>query len=335
MSVFIIAEAGVNHNGSIDLAKKLIDAACNAGADAVKFQSFKAENLATKNSQKATYQKETTNIEESQFEMLKKLELSENYYKTLINKCKKLKIDFISTPYNFEDVDFLDDLDVFAFKVASGQLTELPFLRYVAKKNKLVIISTGMATFEEIGEALETAKSGGCNELAIFHCVSSYPTPLSAANLAKIEFLKKEFSVHVGLSDHTEGTIAGIAATALGATLIEKHFTLSRTLGGVDSSFSLEPDEMHELVVKTDETYNALGNNHRSRPKLEKENKIFRRSLYFVQDLKVGDMITEKHVRRIRPGFGLSPKYYKQILNKKALRNIKKGERVSWEDFEK
>ena len=200
---------------------------------------------------------------------------------------------------------------------------------------KPIIISTGMATFEEIGEALETAKSGGCNEIAIFHCVSSYPTPLSAANLAKIEFLKKEFSVHVGLSDHTEGTIAGIAATALGATLIEKHFTLSRTLGGVDSSFSLEPDEMHELVIKTDETYKALGNNNRSRPKLEKENKIFRRSLYFVQDLKVGEVITEKHVRRIRPGFGLLPKYYKQIINKKALRNIKKGERVSWEDFEK
>ena len=334
-SPFVIAEISANHNGSLQRALETVKAAKSCGVHAVKIQTYTPDTM-------------TIDCNLDDFKIHKGIWKGKNLYELygeaftpydwhekIFSYAKNIGVTIFSTPFDETAVDLLETLDTPAYKIASFEITDLPLLSYVASKGKPMLISTGMATFEEIGEALETAKSGGCNELAIFHCVSSYPTPLSAANLAKIEILKKEFSVHVGLSDHTEGTIAGIAATAIGATLIEKHFTLSRTLGGVDSSFSLEPDEMHELVIKTDETYNALGNNHRSRPKLEKENKIFRRSLYFVQDLKVGDMITEKHVRRIRPGFGLSPKYYKQILNKKALRNIKKGERVSWEDFEK
>lgn len=334
-SPFIIAEISANHNGSLERALETVKAAQLCGVHAVKIQTYTPDTMTIDckledfKIQKGIWRGKTL------YELYGEAFTPYEWHKKLFSYAKKIGVTIFSTPFDETAVDLLETLNTPAYKIASFEITDLPLLSYVASKGRPMLISTGMATFEEIGEALETAKSGGCNELAIFHCVSSYPTPLSAANLAKIEILKKEFSVHVGLSDHTEGTIAGIAATAIGATLIEKHFTLSRTLGGVDSSFSLEPDEMHELVIKTDETYNALGNNHRSRPKLEKENKIFRRSLYFVQDLKVGDMITEKHVRRIRPGFGLSPKYYKQILNKKALRNIKKGERVSWEDFEK
>lgn len=334
-SPFIIAEISANHNGSLERALETVKAAQLCGVHAVKIQTYTPDTMTIDceledfKIQKGIWRGKTL------YELYGEAFTPYEWHKKLFSYAKKIGVTIFSTPFDETAVDLLETLNTPAYKIASFEITDLPLLSYVASKGKPMLISTGMATFEEIGEALETAKSGGCNELAIFHCVSSYPTPLSAANLAKIGLLKKEFSVHVGLSDHTEGTTAGIAATAIGATLIEKHFTLSRTLGGVDSSFSLEPDEMHELVIKTDETYNALGNNNRSRPKLEKENKIFRRSLYFVQDLKVGDVITEKHVRRIRPGFGLSPKYYKQILNKKALRNIKKGERVSWEDFKK
>ena len=332
-SPFIIAEISANHNGSLERALETVKAAKLCGVHAVKIQTYTPDTMTIDSKledfkiQKGIWRGKTL------YELYGEAFTPYEWHKKLFSYAKKIGVTIFSTPFDETAVDLLETLNTPAYKIASFEITDLPLLSYVASKGKPMLISTGMATFEEIGEALETAKSGGCNELAIFHCVSSYPTPLSAANLAKIEFLKKEFSVHVGLSDHTEGTIAGIAATALGATLIEKHFTLSRTLGGVDSSFSLEPDEMHELVIKTDETYNALGNNLRSRPKLEKENKIFRRSLYFVQDLKVGEVITEKHVRRIRPGFGLSPKYYKQILGKKVLRDIKIGRRVSWEDI--
>ena len=295
-SPFIIAEISANHNGSLERALETVKAAQLCGVHAVKIQTYTPDTMTIDckledfKIQKGIWRGKTL------YELYGEAFTPYEWHKKLFSYAKKIGVTIFSTPFDETAVDLLETLNTPAYKIASFEITDLPLLSYVASKGKPMLISTGMATFEEIGEALETAKSGGCNELAIFHCVSSYPTPLSAANLAKIEILKKEFSVHVGLSDHTEGTIAGIAATAIGATLIEKHFTLSRTLGGVDSSFSLEPDEMHELVIKTDETYNALGNNHRSRPKLEKENKIFRRSLYFVQDLKVGDMITEKHV---------------------------------------
>lgn len=332
-SPFVIAEISANHNGSLQRALETVKAAKSCGVHAVKIQTYTPDTM-------------TIDCNLDDFKIHKGIWKGKNLYELygeaftpydwhekIFSYAKNIGVTIFSTPFDETAVDLLETLDTPAYKIASFEITDLPLLSYVASKGKPMLISTGMATFEEIGEALETAKSGGCNELAIFHCVSSYPTPISAANLAKINLLKKEFSVHVGLSDHTRGTTASIAATALGATLIEKHFTLSRAQGGVDSSFSLEPDEMRELVVKTNDTYHALGSDNYNRPKLEDENKIFRRSLYFVHELKVGDVITEKHVRRIRPGFGLSPKYYKQIINKKALRNIKKGERVSWEDF--
>ena len=333
-SPFVIAEISANHNGSIERAMETIKAAKLCGVHAVKIQTYTPDtmtincNHADFKIQKGIWKGRTL------YELYGEAFTPYDWHTKLFNYAKKVGVTIFSSPFDESAVDLLEELNTPAYKIASFEITDLPLLTYVASKKKPMLICTGMATFEEIGEALETAKVGGCNELAIFHCVSSYPTPLSAANLSKINLLKKEFSVHVGLSDHTRGTTAGVAATALGATLIEKHFTISRAQGGVDSSFSLEPDEMRELVIKTDETYHALGVNNFSRPKLEQENKIFRRSLYFVEALKAGDVITENHVRRIRPGFGLKPKYYEQILGKKVSRDVEKGERVSLEHLE-
>ena len=332
-SPFVIAEISANHNGSLERALETIKAAKSCGVHAVKIQTYTPDtmtidcNLDDFKIQKGIWKGKTL------YELYGEAFTPYDWHKKLFSYAKKIGVTIFSSPFDESAVDLLEELNTPAYKIASFEITDLPLLSYVASKKKPMLISTGLATFEEIGEALETAKVGGCKDLAIFHCVSSYPTPLSAANLSKIVLLKKEFSVHVGLSDHTRGTTAGIAATALGATLIEKHFTLSRAHGGVDSSFSLEPDEMRKLVVKTDDTYHALGSDNYTRPKLEDENKIFRRSLYFVEELKAGDVITARHVRRIRPGFGLLPKYHKQLLGKKTLRDIKKGRRVSWDDI--
>lgn len=328
-SPFVIAEISANHNGSLERALETIKAAKSCGVHAVKIQTYTPDtmtidcNLDDFKIQRGIWKGKTL------YELYGEAFTPYDWHKKLFSYAKKVGVTIFSTPFDETAVDLLETLNTPAYKIASFEITDLPLLSYVASKGKPMLISTGMATFEEIGEALETAKTGGCKELAIFHCVSSYPTPLSSANLAKINLLKKEFSVHVGLSDHTRGTVAGIAATALGISLIEKHFTLSRDQGGVDSSFSLEPAEMRELVIKTDETYLALGKNNCSRSKIEKENKIFRRSLYFVEDLRVGDVITEEHVRRIRPGFGLEPKYYDNVLGKKVKNNIKRGFRVT------
>ena len=332
-SPFIIAEISANHNGSIGRALDTIKAAKLCGVHAVKIQTYTPDTMTIDCNHKDFKIQKGIWKGKTLYELYGEAFTPYNWHKKLFSYAQKIGITIFSSPFDETAVDLLEALDTPAYKIASFEITDLPLLSYVASKGKPMLISTGMATFEEIGEALETAKVGGCNELAIFHCVSSYPTPISAANLVKINLLKKEFSVHVGLSDHTKGTTASIAATALGATVIEKHFTLSRAHGGVDSSFSLEPDEMRELVMKTDDTFQALGSYNYCRPKLENENKIFRRSLYFVEELKAGDIITERHVRRIRPGFGLSPKYYKEVLGKKAQRDIEKGRRVSWEDF--
>ena len=332
---FVIAEISANHNGNLERALETIKAAKLCGVHAVKIQTYTPDtmtidcNLDDFKIQKGIWKGKTL------YDLYGEAFTPYGWHKKLFSYAKKIGVTIFSTPFDETAVDLLETLNTPAYKIASFEITDLPLLSYVASKGKPMLISTGMATFEEIGEALETAKTGGCKDIAIFHCVSSYPTPLSAANLAKISLLKKEFSVHVGLSDHTRGTVAGIAATALGITLIEKHFTLSREQGGVDSSFSLEPDEMRELVVKTGETYHALGDENFSRPNLEKENKIFRRSLYFVEDLKAGDVITKKHIRRIRPGFGLEPKYYDHILGKKVKNNIEIGRRVTLDDFVK
>jgi len=244
---FIIAEAGVNHNGSIELAKKLIDAAKDAGADAVKFQTFKTENVVVKDAQKAEYQKETTG-EGSQYEMIKKLELTEEDFRELADYAKEKDIMFLSSPFDKESVDLLNELDVPAFKVGSGEITNLPLLRYIAKKEKPIILSTGMSTLGEIEEALDVIRSEGVEDIILLHCVSNYPARIEDVNLRALGTLKQAFKLPVGFSDHTLGITAPIAAVALGACVIEKHFTLDRNLPGPDHKASLEPEELKEMA---------------------------------------------------------------------------------------
>jgi N-acetylneuraminate synthase len=255
------------------------------------------------------------------------------WHKKLFEFAKKIDITLFSSPFDESAVDLLESLDAPAFKIASFELVDLPLISYVAKKNKPIFMSTGMASISEIGEAIEVAKSSGCKSLALFHCISSYPTPIDQINLNAIPFLRKEFGLEVGLSDHTLGNLASIVATTLGATVIEKHFILSRDNGGVDSTFSIEPHEMKELVAETKNTFASLGNNGTIRSDLEQGNKVFRRSLYFVKDIKEGQIITAKDVRRIRPGFGLDSKYYYEVIGKKTTRNLTKGERVTLDSF--
>ena len=272
---FIIAEAGVNHNGSVELAKKLIDAAKDAGADAVKFQTFKAENVVVKDAQKAEYQKETTG-EGSQYEMIKKLELTEEDFRELADYAKEKDIMFLSSPFDKDSIDLLNELDVPAFKVGSGEITNFPLLRYIAKKGKPIILSTGMSTLGEIEEALDVIRSEGVEDIALLHCVSNYPARIEDVNLRAMGTLKQAFKLPVGFSDHTLGITAPIAAVALGACVIEKHFTLDRNLPGPDHKASLEADELKEMVKAIREVEKVLGNGIKRPTKEEEEIKKLR-----------------------------------------------------------
>jgi len=285
---FIIAEAGVNHNGSVELAKKLIDAAKDAGADAVKFQTFKAESVVVKDAQKAEYQKETTG-EGSQYVMIKKLELAEEDFRELADYAEKKDIMFLSSPFDKDSVDLLHELDVPAFKVGSGEITNLPLLRYIAKKGKPIILSTGMSTLGEIEEALDVIRSEGVEDIILLHCVSNYPARIEDVNLRAMGTLKQAFKLPVGFSDHTLGITAPIAAVALGACVIEKHFTLDRNLPGPDHRASLEPDELKEMVKAIREVEKALGNGIKKPTKEEEKiKKVAGRSIVAKVDISKG-----------------------------------------------
>jgi N-acetylneuraminate synthase/N,N'-diacetyllegionaminate synthase len=332
---FIIAEAGVNHNGNINLAKKLIDAAKEAGADAVKFQTFKAENIVVKNAEKAEYQKETTGIGESQYEMLKKLELREVDFKELAEYAKDKGIVFLSSPFDKESVDLLYELDVPAFKVGSGEITDFPLLKHIAKKGKPIILSTGMATLGEIEEALNVIRSEGVEDVILLHCVSNYPARIEDVNLRAMETLKKAFKLPVGFSDHTLGITASIAAVASGACLIEKHFTLDRNSPGPDHKASLEPDELKEMVKAIRDMEKALGDGIKKPTKEEdKIKKIARRSIVAKIDIPKGTIIAEDMLDVKRQGTGIEPKYIDMIVGKKAKENIRKDELVTREIIE-
>ena len=328
---FIIAEAGVNHNGSVELAKKLIDAAKDAGADAVKFQTFKAENVVVKDAQKAEYQKETTG-EGSQYEMIKKLELAEEDFRELADYAEKKDIMFLSSPFDKESVDLLYELDVPAFKVGSGEITNFPLLRYIAKKRKPIILSTGMSTLGEIEEALDVIRSEGVEDIILLHCVSNYPARIEDVNLRAIETLKQAFKLPVGFSDHTLGIIVPIAAVALGACVIEKHFTLDRNLPGPDHRASLEPDELKEMVKAIREVEKALGNGIKKPTKEEEKiKKVARKSIVAKVDISKGAIITEDMLDVKRPGTGIEPKYLKFIIGRKAKEDIKKDDVIRFE----
>ena len=331
MSVFIIAEAGVNHNGSIELAYKLIDVACESGADAVKFQTFKAENLVSINAQKAEYQKQTTNQSESQFHMLKKLELDINVHKKLIEYCKKKDIVFLSTPFDHESIDLLNELGLQIFKIPSGEITNLTYLKHIGSLGKEVILSTGMSTLKEIEEALIILTSAGTSKenITILHANTMYPTPMEDVNLRAMQTIQNKFDVSVGYSDHTLGIEVDIAAVAMGAEVIEKHFTLDKSMDGPDHQASLSPDELKAMVVAIRNIEKALGNGKKIVSPSEKANKnIARKSLTARCDISKGDKFTEDNITIKRPGTGISPMKWDEIIGSLAQRDYKSDELI-------
>lgn len=330
---YIIAEISANHNGSIDMAIKTIQAAKDSGVDAVKIQTYTPDTMTIDVDNKDFIINEGLWKGRTLYDLYKEAFTPFEWHKQLFEFAKKIDITLFSSPFDESAVDLLESLNVPAYKIASFELVDIPLISYIAKKNKPMLMSTGMASLSEIGEAIEAARSNGCNSLALFHCISSYPTPIDQINLSAIPFLRKEFGIEVGLSDHTLGNLASIVATSLGATVIEKHFTLSRKNGGVDSTFSLEPYEMRDLVNETKKAFTSLGVNKTIRSDIEQGNKIFRRSLYFVNDLGEGQIITEKDIRRIRPGFGLDAKYYFEVIGKRTTKNVIKGDRVTLNSF--
>ncbi len=323
---FIIAEAGVNHNGDLELAKQLIDIAVEAKADAVKFQTFQAERLASAEAPKARYQLETTDAHESQVEMLRRLELSPEAHQRLAAYCRERDIVFLSTPFDEASADLLGDLGVAAFKISSGDLTNLPLLIHVAKKGQPIILSTGMSTLEEVHEAVQALRSAKVVALILLHCVSSYPADPSDINLRAIQTLAEAFDVPVGYSDHTIGLEVSFAAVALGARVIEKHVTLDRALSGPDHRMSLEPAELTALVRGIRNVESALGNGKKVPASSEFEvAAIARKSLVAARHIPLGSTLTEELIAIKRPGTGLSPAMLKSVVGRRVRQEVPAG----------
>lgn len=328
---YVIAEISANHNGSIERAKQSIEMAAKAGADAIKIQTYNADTMTIDCDSDHFIVKGGLWNGYKLFDLYKEAHTPYEWHQELFIFARKLGVTLFSTPFDETAVDLLESLNAPAYKIASFELTDLPLISYVAKLKKPMLLSTGMASQEEIAEALECAKSSGCNSLLLFHCISSYPAPIEEANLRSIQKLKKEFGITVGLSDHTIGNIAATTSVALGASAIEKHFTISRSDKSPDSEFSIEPDELKNLVRDVKEAWLSLGKNELIRPKSECNSRVFRRSLYFVNDLKSGSVIKPEDVRRIRPGFGISPKFYNDVIGKVTVTDIKRGQPVDWD----
>lgn len=329
-SPFIIAEVSANHNGELARAKQTIKAAKDNGAHAVKIQTYTPETM-TLDSRRPDFLVQSGLWQGySLYELYSEAHTPFEWHGELFAYAKELGITLFSTPFDETAVDLLESLGTPAYKVASFELVDLPLIAYIAKQKKPMLMSTGMASLEEMTEAIETARQAGCPSLLIFHCISSYPTPIEQSNLLQIPFLRREFGVEVGLSDHTLDHTAAIAATALGASAIEKHFTLNRQDKGPDSSFSLEPAELRELVHQTGAAFSALGQPITTRPEAEKDSTIFRRSLYFVRDLPKGAVIGSDDLRRIRPGFGLAPKHQNSLIGKKLAKDAARADAVTW-----
>jgi len=331
-NVFIIAEAGVNHNGSIKLAKKLIDVACDAGVDAVKFQTFKAKNLVTKNAQKATYQKENmTDNDNSQFNMLKKLELDIDTHKELIGYCNSKNIMFLSTPFDHDSIELLNDLGLEIFKIPSGEITNLPYLRHIGKLNKQVILSTGMADIGEIEDALDVLIQSGTkkNNITILHANTMYPTPMEDVNLKAMITIGNTFDCKYGYSDHTLGIEVDIAAVAMGASCIEKHFTLDKTMDGPDHKASLEPDELIAMVKAIRNIELALGSSVKKPSKSETPNiSIARKSIIAKTNIEKGETFTENNITIKRPGTGINPMRWDEIIGTISNKNYNEDELI-------
>lgn len=330
--VFIIAEAGVNHNGDLNLAFQLVDKAVEIGADCVKFQTFKTENIVTKSSPKANYQMLVTDKAESQFDMLKKLELQKDDFKKIKEYCQKKGIQFLSTPYNPEDASLLNDLGVEAFKIASGQLVELPFLKFVAKFGKQMIISTGMANLAEVYAAVEAIKSTGNTNIIVLQCNTDYPSKIEDTNIKAMITMRDALGVRIGYSDHVPNNYACYAAVALGAEVIEKHFTLDNNMPGPDHKCSLEPAAFKELIEGVRAVEKCLGTGIKNPSQSEINNTYgMRRSLVARKDLKAGMILKEEHFGFKRPANGLSPNYLDTLVGKKLAKDMLQDEAFTFE----
>ena len=328
MSVLIIAEAGVNHNGSVDLARKLIDVAKESGADCIKFQTFNSRNLVSHNAQKAEYQRLTTG-DSSQQDMLEKLELCYDEFLELKVYCDQVGICFLSTPFDFESINFLNSINMPFWKVPSGEVTNMPYLEAIGKTGKPVLMSTGMCELSEIETAINVLKQNGTSEIKLLHCNTEYPTPFEDVNLKAMQTMRDVFGVEVGYSDHTKGIEVPIAAVALGATVVEKHFTLDRKMKGPDHEASLEPDELSAMVSSIRHIEKALGTGEKTPSPSEKKNiAVARKSIVAKTKIKAGEILTEDNITVKRPGTGLSPMLWHEVLGTKAVHDFEEDELI-------
>ena len=331
---FFIAEAGVNHLGSLDLGERLIKEAAMAGAHAIKFQSYKAANLCTKDAPRFWDWEGELEEDGSQFDSYSHLDsFGEAEHAELKRMCDEYDIEFMSTPFDDEATDYLDRVGINAYKIASCDVTNHPLLKHVGSKKKIVMLSTGAADLQDIRDAVGVLEKAGTDKIVIMHCNLKYPTDPDQINLSMIKSIQEEFGEKYvyGLSDHTMGVGTAVAAVAHGATLIEKHFTMNRADGGLDSAFSLEPEEMKLLVIETKRAWQSLGNVTYGPTEAEKAALVFRRSLYIAEDMNKGDALNEQNLRIIRPGLGLPPKYYDVLIGRKVTKDVKKGTAVIWD----
>lgn len=330
---FIVAEMSGNHNQSLEKALEIVEAAATTGVDAIKLQTYTADTITIEVETAEFYIDDPKSLWQGQslYKLYQQAYTPWEWHKPIFDRCKELGLIAFSTPFDETAVDFLESLDVPCYKIASFENTHLPLIKKVAKTGKPMIISTGMANIAELDETVRTAREAGCKDLILLKCTSTYPASPEDSNLLTIPHMRDLFNCQVGLSDHTLGTGVAVASVALGATFIEKHFTLSRAEGGVDSAFSMEPEEMKTLVIETKRAWEALGKIKYGPTKNEENSSKFRRSLYVAEDMKAGDVFTEQNLRVVRPGYGLEPKYYDVILGRKVNKDVKKGTAVSWD----
>ena len=330
-SVFIIAEAGVNHNGDLELAKQMVDIASESGVDAIKFQTFKTEKLVSKYAQKAEYQSKTTDSNESQFGMIRKLELDVDSHKILMNYCQEKEIMFLSTPFDHESIELLDELGIEIFKIPSGEITNLPYLRHIGGLKKKVVLSTGMADIGEIEDALDVLIESGTSKenIIVLHANTEYPTPMEDVNLKAMVTIGNTFDIPYGYSDHTLGIEVDIAAVALGAVCIEKHFTLDRDMEGPDHKASLEPNELRAMVKAIRNIEIALGSSiKKPSPSEQKNMKVARKSIVAASKIQKGDYLTEKNITTKRPAGGISPMRWDEVLGTVATKDYREDELI-------
>ena len=327
----VIAEMSGNHNQSLERAFEIVDAAAQSGAHALKIQTYTAETMTIDIREREFFISDEKSLwkGESLFDLYKKAYTPWEWHEAIFDRAKKQKMLAFSTPFDRTAVDFLENLNVPCYKIASFENTDLPLIRYVAATGKPMIISTGMATFAELDETVDAARSAGCNDLVLLKCTSTYPSTPDDSNILTIPEMRSRYGCEIGISDHTMGIGVSVAAVALGATVIEKHFTLQRSDGGVDSAFSMEPQEMAQLVIETERAWQSMGKVQHGPTEKEKASLVFRRSLYVVADVKAGEKLTSVNVRAIRPGNGIAPKFYDEVIGKTAKRDIARGTPLS------